>query len=269
MTRGRESASLGTYMKVSRNQHVPMRIDEAGSVSCGGVAGISNTFASALWATGYITQVMASGAVGINLQGNPGNCAGYTRPCARPTRRPWPAARCAPSPPGTRCCSPGRLWGYSPLPTTVTAEGAPVASEGTPVPTEGPPAGGEATMPLPPTSGPNLVVASFSGPGHGVQVVLVDDEPLGSRPLALRLNVGAGLSGGQVLRLTGPAPSATGDILLGGHAVAAGGSLRAPIHPERVAVHAGIVTVALAPTSAALVTVGPPAHAHARHPEHR
>ena len=76
VTRGRESASLGTYMKVARNQHVPLRIDEAGSVSCGGVAGISNTFASALWATGYITQVMAAGAVGINLQGNPGNCAG-------------------------------------------------------------------------------------------------------------------------------------------------------------------------------------------------
>jgi hypothetical protein len=267
VTRGRESASLGTYMKVSRNQHVPLRIDEAGSVSCGGVAGISNTFASALWATGYITQVMASGAVGINLQGNPGNCGGYTPLCA-----PDPAALAK----GALHAQPDwysmlltrSLVGYRPLPTTVEAEGSPVAPEGTPAPAESVPAGGEATTPLPPTSGPNLVVASFSGPDHGVQVVLVDDEPPGSRPLALRLNVGAGLSGGQVLRLTGPAPSATGDILLGGHAVAAGGSLRAPIHPERVAVHAGVVTVALAPTSAALVTAGPPAHAHARHPEH-
>jgi hypothetical protein len=255
LTRGRESASLGTYMKVSRNQHVPLRIDEAGSVSCGGVPGISNTFASALWATGYITQVMASGATGINLQGNPGNCAGYTPLCApNPAALARGALRAQPE--WYALLLTRSLVGYRPLPTTVTAEGAPV----TPVAAEGTPAGSEgATAPLTPQSGPNLVVASFSGPRHGVQVVLVDDEPPGARPLALRLNVGAGLSAGQMLRLTGPAPSATGDVLLGGHAVAAGGSLRAPIHPERVAAHAGTVTVTLSPSSAALVTVSPPA----------
>lgn len=267
VTRGRESASLGTYLKVARNQHVPLRIDEAGSVSCGGVPGISNTFASALWASGYITQVMASGATGINLQGNPGNCAGYTPLCA-----PNPAALAD----GALRAEPAwyamllsrSLVGYRPLPTTVTAEGAPV----TPVVAEGTPAGGEGTpmMPPAPASEPNLVVASFSGPGHGVQVVLVDDEPPGSRPLALRLNVGAGLGPGQVLRLTGPSPSATGDILLGGHAVAADGSLRAPIRPERVAAHAGVVKVGLAPSNAALITVSPltPAHKHRRKAGH-
>jgi hypothetical protein len=269
VTRGRESASLGTYMKVARNQHVPLRIDEAGSVSCGGVAGISNTFASALWATGYITQVMASGASGINLQGNPGNCAGYTPLCA-----PDPAALAK----GALRAQPDwyallltrSLVGYRPLPTTVIPEGAPVAVENMPAGSEGegaPPAP-EATPPAL-AIGPNLLVASFSGPGHGVQVVLVNDEPPGTRPLELRLNVGAGLGPGRVLRLTGPAPSATGDILLGGHAVSPDGSLRAPIRPERVLAHAGVVKVKLAPSGAALVTVGPraPAHRHrqARH----
>ena len=251
LTRGRESVSLGTYMKVSRNLHVPLRIDEAGSVSCGGVAGISNTFASALWATGYITQVMASGAAGINLQGNPGNCAGYTPLCA-----PDPAALAK----GALRAQPDwyamlltrSLVGYRPLPTAVAAEGAPVGNEGAP------PA---------PEHGPNVVVASFSGPDHGVQVVLVDDEAPGARPLALHLNVGAGLGPGQVLRLTGPAPGATGDILLGGHAVG-GGSLRAPIRPERVTAHAGVVTVKLAPSSAALVTVSPRASVHKRKARH-
>jgi hypothetical protein len=262
VTRGRESASLGTYMKVARNQHVPLRIDEAGSVSCGGVPGISNTFASALWATGYITQVMASGAVGINLQGNSGNCAGYTPLCAPdPTALAKGALRAQPE--WYAMLLTRSLVGYRPLPTTVQAQGAPVASEGAPAPTEGAPAGGEAT-PLSPTAGPNLVVASFSGPDHGVQMVLVDDEPPGARPLALALNVGAGLGPGQVLRLTGPAPSATGDILLGGHAVSPDGSLRAPIRHERVLAHAGIVKVELAPSSAALVTVSPRARAHRR-----
>lgn len=267
LTRGRESVSLGTYMKISRNLHVPLRIDEAGSVSCGGVAGISNTFASALWATGYVTQVMASGARGINLQGNPGNCAGYTPLCA-PDASALARGALRAQPAWYALLLTRSLVGYRPLPTIVAAEGAPptpiVTPERTPVPAEGAPAGGEATPP-PAAGGPNLVVASFSGPRHGVQVVLVDDEPPGARPLALRLKVGAGMSRGRVLRLTGPAPSATGDILLGGHAVAPGGSLRAPIHPERVAAHAGVVTVELAPSSAALVTVSPRAPARRRH----
>lgn len=268
LTRGRESVSLGTYMKVSRNQHVPLRIDEAGSVSCGGVAGISNTFASALWATGYITQVMAAGTTGINLQGNPANCAGYTPVCAPdPSALAKGALRAQPD--WYAMLLTRSLVGYRPLPTTVEAEGSPVAPERIPVPAESAPAGSEGAAPLAPDGGPNLVAASFSGPGHGVQVVFVDDEPPGARPLALRLNVGAGLARGRILRLTGPAPSATGDILLGGHAVSADGSLRAPIRPERVAAHAGVVTVALAPSSAALVTVSPPpparGHRRARH----
>lgn len=270
LTRGRESVSLGTYMRVSRNLHVPLRIDEAGSISCGGVAGISNTFASALWATGYITQVMAAGAVGINLQGNPGNCAGYTPLCAPdPSALAQGALRAQPD--WYAMLLTRSLVGYRPLPTTVTTEGAPVtpiAPEEAPAGSEGAPTGGEATPPAT-AGGPNLLVASFSGPDRGVQVVLVDDEPPGARPLALRLNVGAGLGPGRVLRLTGPAPSATGDILLGGHVVSPDGSLRAPIRPERVSAHAGVVTVRLPASSAALVTVGPrtPLHSHrqARH----
>ena len=66
---------------------------------------------------------MASGAVGINLQGNPGNCAGYTPLCA-----PDPGALAK----GALHAQPDwyallltrSLVGYRPLPTTVTAEGA-------------------------------------------------------------------------------------------------------------------------------------------------
>ena len=81
-TRGREANSLATYLKVANEYSIPLRVDETNTVSCGGVAGISNTFASTLWASAYITQAMAAGAAGINLQGNPGNCAGYTPLCA-------------------------------------------------------------------------------------------------------------------------------------------------------------------------------------------
>ncbi len=237
-TRGRAALSLETYMRVSDEYRIPLRIDETNTVSCGGVPGISDTFASALWATGYITQAMTAGAAGINLQGNPSNCAGYTPLCA-----PDPAALAA----GTLRAQPewyalllsGSLAGWRPLPTTISsAAGTTTAAE----------------------SPPNLVAASFSrasGTGHALKIVLVDDEPPGSSPLALTLNVGAGMGVARILRLTAASPSATGGVLLSGRAVAADGSWHPPLRTESAAAHTGVLAVELAPSSAALVTVSP------------
>ena len=99
-------------------------------------------------------------------------------------------------------------------------------------------------------------------------MVLVDDEPPGTRPLALSLNVGAGMGAARVLRLTAPSPSATGDVLLAGRAVAADGSWRAPPHPESIAAHAGVLRSSSRPSSAALVTVSPRAPAPMRQARH-
>jgi hypothetical protein len=224
--RERQAQSLETYLSVSRAYGIPFRIDETNSVSCGGVAGISDTFASTLWATGYITQAMAAGAVGINLQGNPTNCTGYTPLCA-----PDPAALASGSlraqPDWYALLLTSSLAGDRPLPTTIT-EGS-----------------------------PNLVAASFAGPDHSLKVVLADDEPPGASPLALRLNVGAGLGAGRILRLTAPSQSATGGVLLGGRAVAPNGSWSTSMPTESVSARTGILALELAPNSAALVTVGP------------
>jgi hypothetical protein len=90
-------------------------------------------------------------------------------------------------------------------------------------------------------------------------VVLVNDEPQGTSPLELHLDVGAGLGTAEILRLTAPSPSATGDVLLAGRAVAANGSWSAPAEMPSVATHAGILALEMPPSSAALVTVSPKA----------
>jgi hypothetical protein len=244
-TRGRAAQSLETYMHVASTYRIPMRIDETNTVSCGGVPGISDTFASALWATGYITQAMTAGTAGINLQGNPTNCAGYTPLCT-----PDPAAVAA----GALRAQPEwyalllsrSLVGCRPLPTTV----APT--------TILPATGAPAPAPVASATTPNLVDASFSCPGHSMRVVLVDDEPPGASPLALTLNVGAGLSSARIMRLTAPAPSTTSGVLIAGGAVTADGSWSAPASTEHLATHAGTLSLELAPSSAALVTVSPP-----------
>jgi len=226
-TREREERSLATYMSVARLRGIPLRIDEANSVSCGGVPGISDTFASTLWATGYITQAMAAGAAGINLEGAPASCSGYSPLCA-----PDPAALAH----GTLQAQPEwyallasrRLVGERPLPTTIAGE-----------------------------SPPDLVAASFLAGDHSLNVVLVDDEPPGSDPLALQLNVGPHMGAARVVRLTAPAPGASAGVLLGGRPVAPDGSWAAREAAEGVASPAGVVALTMAPSSAAVLTVSP------------
>jgi hypothetical protein len=230
-TRRREAKSLATYMKVSDEYDIPLRVDETNTVSCGGVAGISDTFASALWATGYITQAMAAGTVGINLEGNPSNCAGYTPLCA-PTVAEQAEGKLQAEPDWYALLLTRSLIGYRPLPTTVTEQSSPESS-------------------------PNLAAAAFSGPRDSTKLVLVDDEPPGATPLALTIDVGAPSDSATIERLTAPAPSATGDVQLAGHAVAANGSLPAPKRPEVVVERSSTLTLEIAPSSAVLVTVRP------------
>ncbi|HEV2982730.1 MAG TPA: glycosyl hydrolase family 79 C-terminal domain-containing protein [Solirubrobacteraceae bacterium] len=223
--RGNEARSLATYLSVSDAYGIPLRIDETNSVSCGGTPGISDTFASALWATSYITQAMAAGAAGINLEGNPTNCAGYTPLCA-PDQATLATGSLHAEPDWYALLLTRSLVGQRPLRTMVVANGA-----------------------------PDLTAAAFAGSGGSRTVVLVNDEPTGTSPLALRLDIGGGNGTARVLRLTAPSQSATTGVLLGGRAVASDGSWREPSKLPQARDRHGVVAVDLAPDSAALLTL--------------
>lgn len=261
-TRGAAARSLATYMTVASENGIPFRMDELGSVSCGGVAGVSDTFASALWATGYLAQAMDDGLAGVNLQGNPTNCFGYTPLCA-PSAEASAAGNLRAQPEWYALLLAKSLTGYRPLPTTIgSAAPAPAEPEM--------PAGGEQKAPTPsaPEGAPDLVAASFLGPGHTIKVVLSDQEPPGANPLEIRLAVGAGFAAGDLMRLEASSPSATGSVSLAGTAVAANGSWREPKHPEIVTVRGGLATLQLDPSSAALLTIAPPKPKPKRRPGH-
>jgi hypothetical protein len=237
--RALEARSLATYMTVSSKRGIPLRIDETNTVSCGGVAGVSDTFASALWASAYITQAMAAGVDGINLEGNPTNCAGYTPLCA-PDASAIADGQLQAEPEWYALLLTRSLIGERPLPTTISAEAT-----------------------------PNLVAAAFSAPNHSLRVVLVDDEPPGASPLALRLGVGSGLGTARVLRLSASAPGDTNGVLLAGTEVAANGSWQAPTQPEGAQPIDGVLSLQLQPSSAALVTLPRPIPEPGRQKKHK
>ncbi len=230
-TRMLEERSLRRYLLIASEAEVPFRLDETNTVSCGGVAGISNTFASALWAVSYVTQAMRMGASGINLEGNPANCEGYTPLCA-PSAEALATGALVAQPEWYALLLARALLGERPLPTSVSPG---------------------------PEVRPNVEATSFEAQDGALQFVLVDDDLPGARPVSMRLHVGDGYHGATILSLTAPSPEALSGVELGGEQVAANGSWSQPATLPHAANTGGVITVDMAPSSAALVTVAPQA----------
>ena len=66
------AAGIGRYVAIAHQRGDTFRIDEMNSVACGGKAGVSDTFASALWALDALFAVARSGADGVNIHTFPG-----------------------------------------------------------------------------------------------------------------------------------------------------------------------------------------------------
>jgi hypothetical protein len=64
--------SVAPYVGVAHARHVPLRIDEMNTVSCGGAPGVANAFVSALWALDAVFQMARVGVDGVNLHTYPG-----------------------------------------------------------------------------------------------------------------------------------------------------------------------------------------------------
>jgi hypothetical protein len=62
---------LTSYIALAHRNGMPFRIDEMGSVTCNGRWGVSNTMASALWATAALFSVARDGVDGVNLHSYP------------------------------------------------------------------------------------------------------------------------------------------------------------------------------------------------------
>ena len=225
--RQREEVSLRRYLFIARETEVPFRLDETNTVSCGGVPGISNTFASALWAVNYLARAMTMGAAGINLQGNPANCEGYTPLCAQSPEALATGALHA-QPEWYALLLAKALIGERPLRTTVR-----------------------------PAERPNVEVTTFVAGDGTLHFVAVEDDPPGGRGVSLHLHVGSGFHGASILSLTAPSPAALSGVQLGGREVEPDGSWSQPARLPRVPNRHGVITVKLAPSSAALVTVAP------------
>lgn len=59
--------SLARVVAIAHRAGLPFRLSEVNSVTCGGVPGVSNTFATALWAPDTLFELLRGGVDGVNL----------------------------------------------------------------------------------------------------------------------------------------------------------------------------------------------------------
>jgi hypothetical protein len=228
-TRRSEGISIRRYTSAAARARIPFRLDETGSVSCGGQAGVSNTFGAALWAVDYIARTMSAGMAGINFHGNVANCLGYSPLCATDA-----AAR-----------EHGALQAQ-PVWYALLLDRALVGDERV-----------RSTVRW--SRHTNVDVVAMRAADGTLHVVLVDDDPPEARPVVARILVGDTFAGASVLALRGPSPLAPTGVTLGGATVARDGSWSPAEAPASLPNRAGTVTVMLSPSSAELLTLAPKA----------
>jgi Glycosyl hydrolase family 79 C-terminal beta domain len=77
---GRVAKEVHQLAQDARAHHLPLRMAEVNSASSGGLNGVSNVFAAALWGVDYAFTLAEQGAVGLNFHGG-FRCRGYTPVC--------------------------------------------------------------------------------------------------------------------------------------------------------------------------------------------
>ena len=61
------AARLGPAIRLAHREGLPFRLTELNSVTCGGTPGVSDTFATALWAPDVLFELMRAGVDGVNV----------------------------------------------------------------------------------------------------------------------------------------------------------------------------------------------------------
>jgi hypothetical protein len=214
-TAAAEVRMIGSAAAAARTAGVPLSISETNSASCGGIPGVSDTFASALWAIDYLLTGAEHGASGMNFHGSmTSHCNAYS-----------PLCRTRSSSYAVRPLYYGLLFAHL--------------------------LGTGRLLPVTTDAASYLAAHAIRTPGGKIRIVV---ENLAAQAATIALRAGTVSGPAAVLRLTAPSPDATSQIRIEGAAIRPSGALT-PGAQRRVACRAGTCTLHLAPYSAAIVTL--------------
>jgi hypothetical protein len=208
----------------------PIRLDETNSAANGGVAGMSDSYASALWALDYSLQMAQAGFAGVNLHGGLGVCGAplyngkfqlYTPICA-----------------ASDADATAKI--YKAMPEYY---GLWMASQ----------FGPGQFLPLALSTDRNIRAYAVRGDDGRTRVAVIEKDDTASAPVPVTIAVGGHRGTAEVLHLTGTALSGQ-DTAVQGATVDRQGRLR-PHRADQVRVRNGSLGLSLAGGSAVLVTL--------------
>jgi hypothetical protein len=216
------AATVAGAVATAHARGVGLRIDEMSAISCGGVLGISNSFATALWSLDTLFAMARVGVDGVNLQTAPGS---------------WNEL--------FRIEQTGGGWQGSVNPAyyglMMFAQAAPAGSH---------------LLRLSGSPGSQVSAWAIRAPGGDVRVVLINHATAHAR--VVRVRVPAPGSPATLERLQAPSAGANHGVTLGGQSFGANtstGLLAGPSNLSFVKPVAGQYGIALPAASAALLTL--------------
>ncbi len=219
-------AGIAPSARLARRDGASFRVDEMGSVTCNGRPGVSNTFASALWAMDALFDAARLGINGVNLHSYPNSANGLFDFTYTPRTHRW-RARLHPLYDGA----------------LMFARAAPAGSR------------------ILHTSGSfqtRLRAWATIGADHVVRVLLVNDDVTHSAQVRIGDPSGYTTSVANLQTLRAPSVAATDGVTVGGvpfNSTLTGVAPAPALTP--VPASGGARTVTVRPASAALVTIPP------------
>jgi hypothetical protein len=213
--------SVVPLVGVAHAHHLPLRIDEMGTIACGAARGVSGTFATALWALDALFSDVQVGVDGVNIHTYPGfNTQPFT---FSHVNSKWQAV-----------VEP-QYYGL-----LMFAQAAPAGSR---------------LLQLSGTSGTIRAWATRAPDGR-IRVLLINDDTTRSQSLSTRVPAAQGAA--TLERLTAPSVHATQGVTLAGQSFGPQtdtGLLTGPRRTILLAPVAGAYTVRLPAASAAMLTL--------------
>ena len=213
------AASVAPYVAQARAHGLPFWITELNSVACGGRRGVSDTFASALWATDALLALAHAGVARVEIHDHLGSP--YAPFALRARHGRW-RARVAP------------LYVALRLVAQLASPGARVA-------------------PLPVAGAMRLAAWQLTGPGGRRRVVLIDEDPAARGVVRVVLGTHRPAT---VVRLDAPALGARSGVRLAGRAFGSDARLHRALRVERVPALGGIYAVPVRRPGIAVLSVG-------------
>ncbi len=226
----KELNDAAPQLAAAKAQHVPIRMDETNSAVGGGIAGVSDVYASALWALDYNMVMAQAGFAGLNFHSGFGVC---DAPLFN-----------------------GKFQRYTPICAANAQDAANKVYQAMPeyyglyMATR---MGTGQFLPVTVTSDHNVTAYAVKGNDGRTRIAVIEKDPTGT---PVPVTIATGLRGGSAsaIRLTGTSLDTAAGVAIQGATVDREGHLD-PGRPDRLKVSHGTVSLTVASGSAVIITL--------------